>query len=70
MNRESGYYDSTVPLHLEIYGDFANNRFFVTVNGESLSCLMEETDIREIDKVVIHSKGKTEIDDISLFNFV
>ena len=31
---------------------------------------MEETDIREIDKVVIHSKGKTEIDDISLFNFV
>ena len=70
MNKGNGHYDSSVPLHLEIYGDFTNNRFFVTVNGKSVACLIGEADIREIDKMVIRSEGTTEIDDISLFNFV
>lgn len=42
----------------------------MTVNGKSVACLIGEADIREIDKMVIRSEGTTEIDDISLFNFV
>ncbi|MBC5632984.1 glycosyl hydrolase family 2 [Parabacteroides hominis] len=70
VNKESGRYEAGTSLNLEIYGDFPNNRFFVTANGKSVVCPMGETDIREIDKIVIRSEGKTEIDDISLFNFV
>lgn len=69
-NRESGRYNPAAALHLEIYGDFANNRFFVTAGGKSVACPMGEADIREIDKIVICSKGETAIDDISLFSFV
>ena len=59
--------DETV--NLEVYGDFANRRFFVTVNGKTSSYAFPK-DVSGVNRLEIASSGELRVDDILLFNFI
>lgn len=73
QHEQSQAFDNTKELKLEIYGDFANHRFFTTINNEqsTLECPIDTFLSQEIDQLILSSpQGETIVDDILLFNFM
>ena len=65
------HYPANEPFQVVVYGDFANRRFFVTVDGttspephvlpEEMSC---------INRLELATSGELRIDDLLLYNFI
>ena len=58
--------------HLELYGDFPNRRFFLTVDGEvSLECPMDTASAASFDQLeLVSTEGVTQVDNLRLYAFV
>ena len=60
-----------IEINLEVYGDFANKRFFVTVNGQTPNKAYSLPEgATAIDRFEIGTSGELIVDDILLFNFI
>lgn len=63
---------TTSATSIEVYGDFACRRFFVTLNGnETLECAIDDTLPQAVDRLCLSSpQGKMEVEELLLFSFI
>ncbi|MCR6504121.1 hypothetical protein M1B79_05355 [Bacteroides sp. KH365_2] len=70
--KQTGRFDDTSDIRLQVYGDLPSHRFFVTINGQSsMECPIDTALVgQKIDCLMLSSRqGETWVDDILLFNF-
>ena len=64
-------YKPNEAMALELYGDFVNKRFFLSVNGKSSAASYPMPEgVTGIDRLEIATSGALVVDDILLFNFI
>lgn len=69
---QNGSFNNAQSVSLEVYGDFPQRCFFVTINGgKSIECPIDSTRMQEIDHIGFSSEGgESVIDEVLLYNFV
>lgn len=72
QHKQSGAFNHTQPVDLEVYGDFPQHRFFVTINGgKPIECSIDSDRMQEIDHIGFSStSGESVVEEVLLFNFV